>query len=251
MATLKYVGRSRLVAIVVISALVGIVAALVNGGQLRLGVPPTLGHGDLDTSVAVTHVMVDVPGPGPSLFQKRSLPQHLQGMIKHTELLGQALVSRNVLDRIAPLAGVDPSRLSGLARTTANVPLTLSEPVSARRASDIRDSEAPYRIEVEGRPTSPVLDIYAQAPSPGQAEAPRQRGGRRPAAVRRCLGRPAQPAVERLHPPAPARARAGRGGQRRHAEDHRAADVPDRVRDLLCGAARRPAGLRAPPAASR
>ncbi|HEX5924117.1 MAG TPA: hypothetical protein VFY45_09810 [Baekduia sp.] len=170
MATLKYVRRSRLVAIVVISALIGIVAALVNGGQLRLGVPPTLGHGDLDTSVAVTHVMVDVPGPGPSLFQKRSLPQHLQGMIKHTELLGQALVSRNVLDRIAPLAGVAPDELSGLARTTANIPLTLSEPVSARRASDIRDSEAPYRIEVEGRPTSPVLDIYAQAPSPGQAE---------------------------------------------------------------------------------
>jgi hypothetical protein len=170
MATLKYARRSRLLAILVISVLVGICAAMINGGQLRMGLPPKLGHGDLETSVAVTHVLVDVPGPGPSLFQKRSLPQHLQGMIKHTELLGQALVSRDVLDRIATLGGVEPDQLSGLARTTANIPLTLSEPVSARRASDIRDSEAPYRIEVEGRPTSPVLDVYAQAPSPAQAE---------------------------------------------------------------------------------
>ena len=170
MATLKYVRRSRLAAVLVVSALVGICAAMVNGGQLRMGFPPHRGAADLQTSVAVTHVMVDVPGPGPSLFQKRSLPQHLQGMIKHTELLGQALVSREVLDRIAVLAGIAPGDLSGLARTTANVPLTLSEPGSARRASDIRDSEAPYRLEVEGRPTSPVLDVYAQAPDPVTAE---------------------------------------------------------------------------------
>jgi hypothetical protein len=171
MATLKYVRRSRLAAVLVVAALAGLCAAMVNGGQLRMGIPPRLGGGDLETSVAVTHVMVDVPGPGASLFQKRSLPQHLQGMIKHTELLGQALVSRTVLDRVAPLAGIAPDQLSGLARTTANVPLTLSEPGSARRASDIRDSETPFRIEVEGRPTSPVLDVYAQAPSPGGAEA--------------------------------------------------------------------------------
>ena len=170
MATLKYVRRSRLAAVLVVSALVGLCAAMINGGQLRMGFPPKLGGSDLQTSVAVTHVMVDVPG-GPSLFQKRSLPQHLQGMIKHTELLGQALVSRDVLDRVAPIADIAPGDLSGLARTTANVPLTLSEPGSARRASDIRDSEAPFRIEVEGRPTSPVLDIYAQAPSPAGAEA--------------------------------------------------------------------------------
>lgn len=169
MAFLQSVRRTHLIAVLLLSAVAGIVAAGVNTGRIQLS-PPGLGPGDLSTSAAVTHVMVDVPGPGRSVVQKRALPQHLYGLVKHTELLGRVLVSQPVLDDIAHRMGIPADRLSGLGRTTADVPLALSEPVSERRASDIRDSRAPYRLEVEGRPTTPVLDVYAQAPTTPEAE---------------------------------------------------------------------------------
>jgi hypothetical protein len=62
-----------------------------------------------------------------------------------------------------------PGQLSGLGRTTAGVPSALTEPDSERRASDIQDSKAPYRLEVQGRPTVPIIDVYAQAPTVAEA----------------------------------------------------------------------------------
>ena len=44
------------------------------------------------------------------------------------------------------------------------------EPDAERRASQIRVSDDPYKLEIQARPGLPVLDVYAQAPSVGDAE---------------------------------------------------------------------------------
>ncbi len=51
--------------------------------------------------------------------------------------------------------------------TTAFVPIALTEPGSEQRASEIAWSKRPYRLEVQARPTSPILDVYTQAPYDG------------------------------------------------------------------------------------
>jgi hypothetical protein len=161
--------RRRLYAVVVaFSALVGILCAGFNSG---LGPFPPNGEGDgLQVATATTHVMVDAGASSQSIAYQRALPQDQETATKHAELLGRTIVSPSVLTRVAHRCHVSPADVSGLARTTANVPLALLEPGSERRASDIQTSRAPYRLEVQGRPTMPVIDVYTQAPSVEGAE---------------------------------------------------------------------------------
>ena len=151
-----------------ISALVATLAAGLNSGMLRL-TPPGFGASDLRTATAQTSIMVDEPASGPSVIRKAALLQHHTSLVKRAELYGRLLTSPPVRERVAARAGVPVDRLSGLARTTGNVPTALTEPGSERRASDIRASGASHRIETQGRPGTPVLDVYTQAPTPDEA----------------------------------------------------------------------------------
>ena len=168
--------RRRLyLAVMALSALVGAVCAGFNSG---LGPFPPNGEGNgLQIATATTHVMIDTPASSAPLAFARALPQDVETSVKHAELLGRVAVSRPVLERVARYCRVSPNAISGLARTTANVPLALTEPDSERRASEIQGSRSRYRLEVQGRPIppvvgapTPVFDVYTQAPSAGQAE---------------------------------------------------------------------------------
>ena len=109
--------------------------------------------------------MVDTPRSSPSAAYRRALPPDIATGVKHAELLGQVMVSPPVLGRIARRCEIPAAELSGLARITANVPASFIEPDSERRASEIRGSNAPYRLETQGRPYAPVIDVFAQAPT--------------------------------------------------------------------------------------
>ena len=149
--------RKRLLALVVaVSTLVGLVSAKLNTS------------GGLQVSVAATHVLVDYPEP--SVVQRRALEQHLGGLQKRAEMFGRLMVTEPVLEHIGRRAGLPPDQISGDARTTANVPLTLREPGSEVRAAQIRDSRLPYRLEMQASPAEPILSIYAQAPTTDEAE---------------------------------------------------------------------------------
>ena len=155
---------------IALSAIVGVVSAALNVGVIG-GFPPRPQDANLQIAAATAYVAVDLPAGAPSLAHGRAEPPNdLLTLVKRSELLGRIIVSPPVLDRIARRCDVPAGDVSGLGRTTANVPLALIEPDSERRASDIRASKAPYRIEVQGRPTRPVIDVYAQAPSVEGAE---------------------------------------------------------------------------------
>jgi O-antigen ligase len=141
--------RRRRLAIAAISAMIALVAAV-------------LAYGAVKPVVAVsTHVFVDTAPP--SVVHRPPVP--VTGLIQRAELLGRIMTSAEMTDRIARRAGVPPQRLGVEAHITANVPSALLEPASEERASDILMADRPYRIEVEGRPSSPILDIYTHAPT--------------------------------------------------------------------------------------
>jgi hypothetical protein len=157
--------RRRLVAVLAISTAVGLICAGFNSG---IGPFPPNGNG-LQVATATTHVVVDEPSTMPSAIFRRALPQDIGTGVKHAELLGRVMVTRPVLERIAGHCNIADDEISGQARTSANVPTAFAEPDSERRASEIAGSTAPYQIEVQGRPYTPVIDVYTQAPSGAQA----------------------------------------------------------------------------------
>jgi O-Antigen ligase len=165
MALNRY-ARRRVAAALAISTFVGVVLAGFNSG---IGPFPPSDEDGLQVATATTHVVVDRPQGTPSAVFRRALPQDQQTGVKHAELLGRVMVSQPVLERVAEHCDVSGDEISGQARTTSNVPTAFAEPDSERRASEIRGSTAPYRIEVQGRPYTPVIDVFTQAPSAAQA----------------------------------------------------------------------------------
>lgn len=149
-----------------ISATAGGIAAGFNSG---FGPFPPNGDGGLQVATTASHVVVDAPHTAPSAVFQRALPQDIATGIKHAELLGRTMVSRPVLSRIAQHCNIDGDEIAGQARTTANVPTAFAEPDSERRASEIAGSTLPYQIEVQGRQDTPVIDVFTQAPTGGQA----------------------------------------------------------------------------------
>lgn len=141
-----------------LSVVVGVACAIVNVGS----------PGNLQRAAASTHVFVDTRSP--SFIQRRVLPQDIDTLTKRTEIVARMLVSDPLTDAISAHLGLPPGQLSAFARTTADVPQTLKEPDSERRAVEIRDASFPYRLEVQGRTRSPILDIYAEAPTTRDAE---------------------------------------------------------------------------------
>src|SRR4051794_19030951 len=165
MATDKLTRRRRRLAVLALGALVGCLCAIVNSGVIG-GFPPKLRLHHMQVAAATGYVNVDLPSPTPPLADRRAEPpEDIQTMIKRAELIGRIIVSAPVLARIESRCHIPAGELSGLGRITANVPIALTEPDSERRASDIVASEALYRLEVQGRPAMPIVDLYAQAPT--------------------------------------------------------------------------------------
>jgi O-antigen ligase/polysaccharide polymerase Wzy-like membrane protein len=144
-----------LISVLVVSTVIGLACAKLNAS------------GNLQVAAAATHVMIDEPDV--SILLRRALPQDVSSLQKRSEFYARLLVTRPVLDVVAERAGIAPDELSGVARTTAEVPIPLTEPGSEERASQIRDAHAPYRLELQSHPDEPVLAVYAQAPSEDEA----------------------------------------------------------------------------------
>lgn len=159
--------RRLVIGVVALSVLVGLVCAGLATGKLGV-LPPELKTTSLKVAAARTHVLVDTPAP--SIVQRRALDEDLDSLTQRAELFGQVMISRPVLERIAKRAGLPRGSVGGSGRITAEVPLAFTEPASEQRAADIRVSQLPYRIEVQARPTGPIIDVYTEAPTIAEAE---------------------------------------------------------------------------------
>src|SRR3954452_2404426 len=156
--------RRPLIAILVASVATGVLCTAVNLGIL----PDRGGPQAMLIGAATTHVLVD--SPAESIVKRRPLPQDQNTLVGRGEMLGRLIISPLVLDRVAHAMGVRPDQVSGLARTTTSAPRAFTEPGGERRASEVRRSSRPYRLEVPARQWTPIVDIYAQAPSAAKAE---------------------------------------------------------------------------------
>jgi hypothetical protein len=152
-------------AVAAVSLLVAFVCAVANSGIIG-GFPPKPRLNNLQIATATSHVNVDMEAGRPPLVQRRGTPPaDVRTLSFRAELLGRVMVSQPVLARIEKRCGIEAGDLSGLGRSTANVPIALTAPDSERRASEIQASKTPYRLEMQTRPLFPIIDLYAQAPT--------------------------------------------------------------------------------------
>ena len=138
------------------STVVGLVAAKLNTS------------GRLDVAGATTHALIDYRDP--SIVDARATPQHVGTLQKRAELFGWLITTEPALKRIAARAGLPADQISAVSHHCARLPITLTQPGSEERASQIRDSRAAVSTRASGRPEEPILSIYSQAPSVAEAE---------------------------------------------------------------------------------
>jgi hypothetical protein len=139
--------------VVAVSGCLALVSAVVAHGTVK------------PVAAASTHVFVDTAPP--SVVHRPEYP--ISALIDRAELLGRVVTSPPVVGQIERRAGVPAGQLAAEARTTAGVPDAFKEPGSEERANAIPIADRRYRIEVEARPLTPVLDIYAHAPTTAAA----------------------------------------------------------------------------------
>jgi hypothetical protein len=150
-------GRSRVLGVVVVSVLVALVCASLS-----------VRGRELEVAGATTRVMVDLPTPAVS--DQRTTVSDLGGLTVRAELLGSLMTSRPVVERIAQRADIPADQVAAVQVVTAEVDRVFSEDGSEARASKLLDAKKPYRLEVQAKLHTPILDLYAQAPSTAEAE---------------------------------------------------------------------------------
>jgi O-antigen ligase len=162
--TPKVAHRRRLVAFAALSFVVALLAAIASVTHVSL-TPPSLGTRDLARGAATTRILVDLPE------QERghvSAPE-FEAMSKRASLISSVLASPPVLHRIAAELGVDDNEVTAATEITEGVPLALIEPNEEKRANEILVSHDGYRLDIQANPTLPIIDVYAQAPTPAAA----------------------------------------------------------------------------------
>ncbi len=157
--------RRRLLAFAGVSAVVALLAAIASVCRIGL-LPPEIAMRQLHTGAAVTHILVDLPRGD----KERVDSADLETMTKRASLVGRVLASPPVLDRIASRMEIDPKKLTAATEITEGVPSALTEPNNELRANEILLSHDPYRLDIQAKPTLPILDVFAQAPTPARAK---------------------------------------------------------------------------------
>jgi hypothetical protein len=90
-------------------------------------------------------------------------------MTARASLIANLLSSPPVLHKIADDLGLSVDEVSGATEITEGVPLALIEPNEEKRANQILVSHDGYRLDIQANPTLPIIDVYAQAPTPAEA----------------------------------------------------------------------------------
>jgi hypothetical protein len=152
---------------IALCAAIALVAAVLSVCTVSL-LPPGV-HGRR-LQIAGASALVVVDRPQPLVSDQLATDGDYQTLQKRAVLLGELMTSPPAMRHVARLAGIDRREIATVTRVTANVQSVLTEPGSERRASDIRDSTKPYRLEVQPHPVLPGLNVYAQAPTVAEAQ---------------------------------------------------------------------------------
>jgi hypothetical protein len=159
--------RSARFLAVALAISIAVVSAVVSVSRISV-LPPRLEPRDFQTAAAVTRMVVDVRRSG--IADREAEWTYFNRVSTRADLVAHLMATDPAVERIARRAGVPPDRIAAVAPVGIEVAGPLTEPGTEARAREIHLARRPYRLEIHSRPGSPIVDIYAQAPSPAEAE---------------------------------------------------------------------------------
>jgi hypothetical protein len=158
----------RLRAGVALSAVLGLMAAVWTLNVVTL-FPPGVTSRVLEMATASTQVVVDTPTS--ALLDLRQDTHSFDALRNRAVLLGNVMASYPVQREIARRAGVPVEALEVSAPRTPEQPRAVSAAGPQRHTSDILRSNEQYRLSIQANSTVPVLEVYAQTPTPESSAA--------------------------------------------------------------------------------
>jgi hypothetical protein len=149
-----------------IAALIGLVCALSTAYSLSL-TPPGVHPRQQTVAAAGLHVLVAdqrMPYDSPKVTNGDIL-----ALTKRAALFGNMIASQAVVDRMAVRLGIPANQIGVVSRLTGGAPAAMLDPDLERHASELIASRAPFRLDIQPDPNVPVINVYANAPSPDGA----------------------------------------------------------------------------------
>jgi hypothetical protein len=153
---------------VFVSLLLAGLAATWSVAQVSLS-PLALTPRKHEMATATAHVVVDTPTS--TVLDLRQNTYSIEGLRNRAVLLGNVAAGSEVRERIANRVGVPAAVLRVQPPLTREMTTRPAGSENARETSDILKSTDQYRLNLQVNPSVPVLDVYAQAPSPSMAAA--------------------------------------------------------------------------------
>jgi hypothetical protein len=146
-------------------ALSAFVAAVV-AVQIVYGIslsPPGIDSGSLNVASASTHVVVDTPKS--TVVDPLTDAHMIESLSNRALILGNVMASLPVRGYIAKRTGIAAEQIRAEPPLTPEQPRALVDSAHAPHVSDLFKRPDEYRLSIQADPTSPVLDIYAVAPT--------------------------------------------------------------------------------------
>lgn len=149
-----------------VSAAIAAVATtqIVSGVSL---LPPRIEGNSLNVASASTHVVVDTPKS--TIVDPLTDAYTIESLSNRALILGNVMASLPVRKYIARRTGVPAELIRAEPPLTPEQPRALVDSAHAPHVSDILERPDEYRLSIQADPTTPVLDIYAVAPSAEEA----------------------------------------------------------------------------------
>jgi hypothetical protein len=148
------------------SLALALLASLWSVGKVSF-FPPGVKPRVLTMSVANTRALVDAPKS--AVLDLKVNTGSLQAMSNRGVLIGNVMASEPVRDYIGKRAKIRGELLQIASPVTPDFPRPLA--TSGKKSPrDILKSPNAYRLNIQANPTVPILDIYAEAPTPELAQ---------------------------------------------------------------------------------
>jgi hypothetical protein len=157
--------RRRLVAFAAVSLIVAVAAAFLSVFNVSLA-PPSVQKRPLQVSAATTRARVQLP---PAV--RPATANGFETQTKRANLIANLMTTPEVIDRVAALTGFEPDQIGAETALNLSVPVAFVEPNAEHRATELRSEGDAYKIDIQARTDTPTIDVYAQAPSVGEASA--------------------------------------------------------------------------------
>ena len=146
-----------------LGALVAAAAATVSVYSVRL-YPPSLESRSNVFATASSQILVDTPD---SAFA--DLSYELEPLQARASVFARFLANPAALELISKQVGIPASAIEAQGPYEQNLPLYQQEPTAEERSSQIIGEGSLYRLRFESNPELPIISVFAQAPTEGEA----------------------------------------------------------------------------------